>query len=75
MKQRDKIDVLQAELVKERLLSKSLRTELDEADVIHYDEIAKADKYNNILTMLVVVMAIWLSTYISPDWIIYLITS
>ena len=41
---------------------KSLRAELDAADEIHFDEIQEAERYNNLMTVLVIVLDIWVVT-------------
>ncbi len=58
----DKIDLLEQELAMEKFKSEGLRCELDISDELHFDEIAKAENYNNWLIAVIVILALWIAT-------------
>jgi hypothetical protein len=45
-----------------------LQAELDLADEIHYDEIKAADRYNDLLAVLVLCMALWIADLTARHW-------
>jgi len=64
----NEVKFLKEELSNARSEIKSLRDELDLADEINYDEIQDAKRYNNIMTALVIVMAIWIADLTARHW-------
>jgi len=64
----NEVEFLKYELSNARSEIESLRDELNLADEINYDERQEADRYNNLMTSLVIVMAIWIADLTARHW-------
>lgn len=61
-------DFLRGELNAARKEIEELEDVINDLDEIHFDEIQAADRYNNIMTIFVIVLAIWIADLTARHW-------